>query len=138
MRAIIGDNAEFGDQHINVGLIPGGGGSQRLPRAIGTRRSLALQLTGDRVDAQHALSWGLVHSVHPAAVLLERAIELAMSIATRNREAVARMRDLSRVASTRPLDQGLPLELATAVAHMSRSDRPDALRRFDAREQKEE
>ncbi|MBV8951159.1 MAG: enoyl-CoA hydratase/isomerase family protein [Actinobacteria bacterium] len=135
---VAADNAEFGDQHINVGLIPGGGGSQRLPRAIGTRRSLALQLTGDRIDAQHALSWGLVHSVHPAAALLENAVELAMRIATRSREAVRRMRELSRVASTRPLDQGLPIELATAVAHMSSSDLPDALRRFTGREQKKE
>lgn len=81
---------------------------------------------------------GDVHSVHPAAALLENAIELATRIATQSREAVGRMRDLSRVASTRPLDEGLPLELAAAAAHMSRSDLPDALRGFNAREQKKE
>ena len=127
---VAADDAEFGDQHINVDLIPGGGGSQRLPRAIGARRALELQMLGDRIDADCALAWGLVQSVHPLETLREEAIAVAATIASRDRLAVRRIRELGQAASTLPLRDGLALELATAIDHLSGSEPPDALRRF--------
>ena len=54
---IVADNAIVGDQHSNFGLIPGGGGTQRLPRLIGRQRALALLLSGERLNAKEAVAW---------------------------------------------------------------------------------
>ncbi|HEX4218783.1 MAG TPA: enoyl-CoA hydratase/isomerase family protein [Acidimicrobiales bacterium] len=128
---VAADDAEFGDQHINVELIPGGGGSQRLPRAVGARRALALQMTGDRIDAHQALSWGLVHSVHPKALLRKEAVVLAKTIAARDRSSVRHIRELGRVAASLPLSEGLAIELSAATDHISSSPLPDALSGYD-------
>lgn len=127
---VAADDAEFGDQHINVDLIPGGGGSQRLPRSIGTRRALALQMLGNRIDAHLASQWGLVHSVHTPESLREQALDLAAQLAIRDRPAIARIRKLSRVASKCSLSDGLAIELGTAVDHLSGSELPNGLRHF--------
>jgi enoyl-CoA hydratase/carnithine racemase len=87
-------------------------------------------MLGDRIDAECALAWGLVQSVQPREMLRERAIAVAAKIASRDRVAVRRIRDLARAAATRPPRDGLALELATAIDHLSGSEPPDALRRF--------
>lgn len=127
---VAAEDAEFGDQHINVDLIPGGGGSQRLPRAIGTRRALALQMLGDRIDANRALDWGLVHRVYSQESLRQEAIHVAAEIASHHRLALSHIRELGRVASTCSLPDGLAIELAMAVDHLSGSELPKALRRI--------
>jgi enoyl-CoA hydratase len=126
------DDAEFGDQHINVDLIPGGGGSQRLPRAIGTRRALALQLLGTRIDARTALDWGLVHRVYPRQDLRAAAVTLATDIASQNRLAVHRIRELGRASAALPLREGLAMELGAAIKHLSETPMPEPLQRFAA------
>jgi enoyl-CoA hydratase len=75
------DTATFGQPEINLGLIPGHGGSQRLPRLIGRGRALELLLTGDRISADEAWRIGLVNRVVPAARLLEEAHALAAALA---------------------------------------------------------
>jgi enoyl-CoA hydratase len=129
---VAADDAEFGDQHINVDLIPGGGGSQRLPLAIGARRALALQLLGTRIDAGTALGWGLVHSVCTREDLRSSAVMLAAQIAAHNRLAVHRIRELGRAATALPLPEGLAIELGAAIKHLSETPKPDSLQRFVA------
>lgn len=129
---VAADDAEFGDQHINVDLVPGGGGSQRLPRAIGARRALALQLFGTRIDANTALGWGLVHQVCSPEDLRAEAVKAATHIASHERLAVRRIRELGRAAATLPLREGLALELGMAIAQLSESRMPAPLRRFAA------
>jgi len=75
------DTATFGQPEINLGLIPGHGGSQRLPRLIGRGRALELLLTGDRISADEAWRIGLVNRVVPAARLLDAAHALAAALA---------------------------------------------------------
>jgi enoyl-CoA hydratase len=76
-------NARFGQPEINLGIIPGWGGTQRLPRLIGAGRALALLLTGDPIDARTALEFGLVSAVVESGELLDAARALAAKIATK-------------------------------------------------------
>ena len=70
------DRAVFGQPEINIGIMPGFGGTQRLLRLVGRARALELTLTGRQVKAEEAMSIGLVNYIHPAAELLERGLEL--------------------------------------------------------------
>ncbi|MHB8892984.1 MAG: enoyl-CoA hydratase-related protein [Candidatus Limnocylindrales bacterium] len=74
---IAGDDAQFGQPEVRIGVIPGAGGTQRLARAIGRTRAMELILTGRRVNAAEADRLGLVTMVVPAAETLARALELA-------------------------------------------------------------
>jgi enoyl-CoA hydratase len=75
--------ARFGQPEINLGIMPGWGGTQRLPRLIGAGRAMALLLTGEPVDARTALEWGLVTAVVEPAELLDAARALAAKLATK-------------------------------------------------------
>jgi enoyl-CoA hydratase len=70
---IASENAKFGQPEVNLGLIPGGGGTQRLPRLIGKGRALQLILSGDMISAQEAYRIGLANEIVPAAELIPRA-----------------------------------------------------------------
>jgi enoyl-CoA hydratase len=80
---IAADTAKLGQPEINLGIVPGYGGSQRLPRLVGQGRALELLLTGDPISAAEAHRIGLVNRVVPAAALMEEAQRLAQLLATR-------------------------------------------------------
>src|SRR5581483_8359435 len=80
---IAGDDARLGLTEVNLAIIPGGGGTQRLPRLVGRGKALEMILTGARVDAAEALRIGLVERVVPAAETVTAARELAREIAAR-------------------------------------------------------
>ena len=80
---IAADTAKFGQPEINLGLIPGYAGSQRLPRLVGRGRALELLLTGAQVSAEDALRMGLVNRVVPAAQLMDEARTLARTLASK-------------------------------------------------------
>ncbi len=84
------EKARFGQPEINLGIIPGYGGTQRLARLIGKGRALAMILSGDPVDAQEAYRIGLVNAVFPVAEVLPRAQALGERFASMGREAVSR------------------------------------------------
>ena len=79
---IAADTAKLGQPEIKLGIMPGYGGTQRLPRLIGQSRALRLILTGDTIDAAEALRIGLIDEIHPAADLLARGRDLATQIAS--------------------------------------------------------
>ncbi|MGH7646968.1 MAG: enoyl-CoA hydratase/isomerase family protein, partial [Gemmatimonadaceae bacterium] len=122
--------ARFGQPEVNLGLIPGGGGTQRLPRIVGLGAALKLVLTGDMVDAAEALRLGLVEEVVEPAALLDRALALAESIATKSPVAVAAAKEATRAALSLPLDDGLKLETALFQVCFASADRTEGVRAF--------
>jgi len=105
---VASDAAVFGQPEVRLGLVPGFGGTQRLPRLIGRGGALALLLTGDRIDAAEAYRIGLVDRVVPGAVLLAEAEALLRRILTAGPLAVRAVLDL--------VERGLDMTLADALA----------------------
>jgi enoyl-CoA hydratase len=105
-------NARFGQPEVKLGLIPGYGGTQRLPRLVGRGRALELLLTGAMIDAPTALSWGLVNRVVEPAALAATVQQLAGQILAVSPVAVSRCLEAVRRGA------GLPLERALAVEAM--------------------
>jgi enoyl-CoA hydratase len=85
---IASENAKFGQPEINLGTIPGFGGTQRLTRLINSSRSMELILTGDMVDANEAYRLGLVNKVYPLADLMTKAKEMAAKISSKGQYAI--------------------------------------------------
>ena len=104
------ETARLGQPEIKLGLIPGYGGTQRLPRLIGPSATLRLLLTGDMISAAEALRLGLVDQVVPPAELLSTAKALALKIAALAPLAVAASIEAVRGGSHMPLDEALAFE----------------------------
>ena len=90
---IASDNAKFAAAEINLGIIPGNGGTQRLPRMIGQGRAMHMVLTGDRIGADQALEWGLVTDVVPQAELGKAAYVIAEKLADKSPLAIQYAKD---------------------------------------------
>ncbi len=104
------EGAQFGQPEIKLGLIPGGGGTQRLPRLAGHGRAMLLNLTGDFVDAETAERWGIVDRVVPGGTLLDEAVALADRIAAQSPHAVAVLKRVARATRDATLEEGLRIE----------------------------
>ncbi len=104
------ENAKFGQPEINLGLIPGYGGTQRLPRLIGKTRALELLLTGDMIDAKQALELGLVNKVVPADQLMDEGKALLKKIIAKGAIAIHSILQSVQQGMELPLDQALQLE----------------------------
>src|SRR5687767_200997 len=117
---VAADTAKFGQPELGLGIIPGAGATQRLPRIVGLGWAKHLVLSGDIIDAKQALEIGLVTAVMPASQLQVRARELAKKI-LRQGPLAARLAKLSLNASARvDLDSGLLIEtLAQALCYSS-------------------
>jgi enoyl-CoA hydratase len=107
---VASEDAQLGQPEIKLGLIPGGGGTQRLPRLVGIGHALLLNLTGDFIDAQTAYEWGLVERVVPREELRETALGIARTIAARSPVSVGILRELTRTTRDLPLEEGLRRE----------------------------
>ncbi|MEU6641942.1 enoyl-CoA hydratase-related protein [Saccharomonospora sp. NPDC046836] len=103
-------NAQFGMSEVRVGSIPGGGGTQRLPRLVGRALAMQMLLTGDRIDAQQALHSGLVSEVVEPERLLPRAHEIAERIAWNAPLAVRAVKRLVERGADLPLEQAIETE----------------------------
>lgn len=107
---IASEKAKFGQPEINLGLIPGYGGTQRLPRLIGRGRALDLLLTGRMITASEALEWGLVNQVVPPEELEGVARKTAEDIASKPARAVAAILECIHTGMQLGLDRGLQVE----------------------------
>ena len=85
---IAAEHAKFGQPEVNLGIIPGYGGTQRLARLVGTGRAMEMILTGDAIDAEEALRIGLVNKVVPGADLMSTALAAAQKIASKGQVAI--------------------------------------------------
>jgi enoyl-CoA hydratase len=122
----------LGQIEILAGIIPGGGGTQRLPRLIGTGRALEMILEGAPVDVHHARDIGLVHRVVPADQLLEETRATASRLANRSPSAVAASKRCVYDATHRPLGKGLHRELAAFLSTGSTARTKRAFKEFAA------
>jgi len=127
---VCADNATLGQPEIQLGLIPGGGGTQRLPRLVGQGRAMFLNLTGDFIDAETAYAWGLVERVVSAAELEDAAVAIANRIASRSPHAVAVLRELARTTRDLPLEEGLRREADGFVRCLRSEDGAEGVAAF--------
>jgi len=127
---IASDRATLGQTEINIGIIPGGGGSQRLPRLVGLGNALRLTLTGDRIDAAEAVRIGLVDEVVPHARLEQRTFEIATKIVRHSPLAVRLAKAAVRASARLPLDQGLRYEQGLFALVMASADKEEGVKAF--------
>jgi enoyl-CoA hydratase len=127
---IAADTAKFGQPEVNLGIIPGYGGTQRLPRLVGRNVAKELVLTGDMITAQRAYEIGLVNRVVPAAELMTTAREIAKKILSRGPVAVR----TAKMAMNRGLDMdlqnGCALEASLFAAGFATGDRVEGIAAF--------
>jgi enoyl-CoA hydratase len=107
---VVAEDAQLGQPEIKLGLIPGGGGTQRLPRLVGIGRAMLLNMTGDFIDGRTAYEWGLVEKVVPRDELMDAALGIAQTIAARSPVSIGVLRELARTCRDLPLEEGLRRE----------------------------
>lgn len=121
--AVASTNARFADTHARVGIVPGWGMSQILPRLIGPVRARYMSFTGNFIDAATAKSWGLVLEVLPPAELMPYCLKLAAEIASCDRATLSDVRSLIAGGLGTTLAEGLALEGQLSRAATKRLDR---------------
>ena len=127
---IAADTAKLGQPEINLGIIPGGGGTQRLPRVVGMGQAMRLVLSGELVDAAEALRIGLVDVVHPAAELREKTLAFAKGMAAKSPVALRMAKTSIRAAAEMPLSAGLVYETEAFVTCFASEDKKEGVAAF--------
>ena len=124
------DSAKFGQPEINLGVIPGAGGSQRLTRAVGKSKAMELCLTGRMMDAAEAERCNLVSRVIPAAELVEEALKVGSRIAGQSRVASAMAKRAVNAAFETTLAEGVRMERALFLSLFGSADQKEGMAAF--------
>ncbi|WP_426301952.1 enoyl-CoA hydratase [Arthrobacter sp. R-11] len=127
---IAGDNAKFGQPEINLGVIPGMGGSQRLTRAVGKAKAMDMVLTGRFIDAEEAERSGLVARVVPAAVVVDEALKAAELIASKSKPAAMLAKEAVNAAFEMGLAQGVVFERRVFHSLFASEDQKEGMAAF--------
>ncbi len=127
---IASEAAKFGQPEINLGIIPGGGGTQRLTRLVGEGKAMELILTGKIIDAQAAFSIGLVNDVVPPDQLEAKTMEIANKIAEKSPIALQLAKEAVKIASRSNLDEGLRREVDLFALCFSTEDKDEGVSAF--------
>lgn len=127
---IAGEDAQFGQPEINLGIIPGAGGTQRLVRAVGKSLAMKMILSGLFIDAETAVASGLAAEVVPPAETLERALKLARRIATKSPLALEMAKQSVLSAFETPLADGLEYERKAFIILAGTQDRAEGIAAF--------
>ena len=127
---IASENARFGQPEINVGVIPGGGGTQRLTRLIGMTRAKELLYTGDMIDASTALSVGLVNKVVPLDSLMTEAKELAKKLITKSGRILALIKTAVNSGASMSLPDALDHEAQCFALCFATEDQKEGMKAF--------
>jgi len=125
-----GEKAKFGQPEITIGTIPGGGGTQRLTRAIGKSRAMEMNLTGVPINAQEAASYGLVSKVFPPETLVDEAIKTADKIASHSKIIVQMCKEATNAAYELNLAEGLRFEKRIFHSTFATNDRSEGMTAF--------
>jgi enoyl-CoA hydratase/carnithine racemase len=127
---VASETAVFGQPEVTLGIIPGGGGTQRLARVAGKQRAMELVLTGRRFDAAEAARIGVVTEVHPKGEWLEAALQLAGRVAERPPIAVRLAKQAILAAEETSLSAGLETERRLYELSMATEDRVEGMEAF--------
>ncbi len=127
---VCSENARFSQPEINLGIIPGGGGTQRLSRLVGEGRSMEMILTGDMINAEAAYRFGLVNHVFPVDELRAKTLELAAKIAEKAPIALQLAKEAVKFASRSNLDEGLRREVDLFAICFSTDDKKEGVSAF--------
>jgi enoyl-CoA hydratase len=123
-------NAKIGQPEINLGIHPGFGGTQRLPRLVGTTKAKELLLTGDTIDAQEALRIGLVNKVVDHDKLMEETMNIALKIASKSRVQTTFIKALVNKGTEIDLPSACALEISYFSASFSTEDQKEGMTAF--------
>jgi enoyl-CoA hydratase len=127
---IASESARFGQPEVNLGIIPGSGGTQRLTRLVGKHRAMELVLTGDIINAVNAERFGLVNRVVPVELLLEEAKSVAKKIAAKPALAIREAKEAVLKAANSSLDEGLDFERKAFYLLFASEDRTEGMKAF--------
>ncbi len=127
---IASDKSRFGQPEINLGIICGGGGTQRLTRLVGESKAMEIILTGDMIDAQTAFNYGLVNYIYSAEELEAKTMELAEKIAGKSPIALQMSKEAVKFASRSNLDEGLRREIDLFAICFSTEDKKEGVAAF--------
>ncbi|MFF2243093.1 enoyl-CoA hydratase [Arthrobacter sp. NPDC058130] len=134
---IAGDNAKFGQPEINLGVLPGMGGSQRLTRAVGKAKAMDMILTGRFMDAEEAERAGLVSRVVPAADVVEEALKAAGVIASKSKPVAMVAKEAVNAAFETGLAQGVLFERRVFHSLFATEDQKEGMAAFTEKRQPE-
>ena len=127
---VASETAEFGQPEITLGIIPGGGGTQRLVRVLGKQRAMELVLTGRRFSAQEALEWGIVNRISKGGAWLNEAIDLGRVVASGPPVAAKLAKQAVLAADESGLSAGLEQERRLYELAMATEDRVEGMSAF--------
>ncbi len=127
---IASETARFGQPEINIGTMPGAGGTQRLTRAIGKVRAMEMVLTGKFISAEEALAFGLVNRIVPVELLLDEALNLAKAIAAQSPVAIKLAKESVNAAFNTSLDEGLLFERKNFYLTFASQDQKEGMAAF--------
>lgn len=127
---IAGENAKFGQPEINIGVIPGAGGTQRLTRAVGKAKAMELILTGRPFSAQEALEIGLITKVVPSELTIEEAKQLAKTIAEKPAIAVRLAKEAILKSFDTTIEGGLDYERKLFYLLFASADQKEGMQAF--------
>ena len=134
---VAGDNAKFGQPEINLGVLPGMGGSQRLTRAVGKAKAMDMILTGRFIDADEAERSGLVSRVVPAGDTVEEALKAAEVIAAKSKPAAMLAKEAVNAAFETGLAQGVLFERRLFHSLFATEDQKEGMAAFSEKRQPE-
>ncbi len=127
---IAGENAKFGQPEVRVGIMAGGGGTQRLTRAVGKFKAMKMLLTGEPVSAGEAFEMGLASEVVADELVLDRALEMAATIAALPPLAIRQTKEVVLAGADCSLDAGLTLERKAFDILFDTEDQKEGMRAF--------
>ena len=127
---VASETAVFGQPEINLGILPGGGGTQRMTRAIGKALAMEVMLTDRRLTAEEAMQYGLVNRVVAPEVYLDEAIALAQKVASMLLIALQLTKDAINQAFETPLQEGLEMEKRNFYLAFGTEDKQEGMEAF--------
>jgi enoyl-CoA hydratase/carnithine racemase len=127
---VVGEGAKLGLPEVKLGILAGGGGTQKLTRLVGLKRAMLLLMTGRLFGASEAVAMGVASEAAPAGQALARALELAREIAAMPPVSIAQIKEIVNAGVNAPLDTALMLERKAFQLQFATSDQKEGMKAF--------